>query len=410
MYVVDEATGKIIPENRCVEVVVGYSSGQLIWGFVNKKEAIIPVLYLVDDDVECLLSYEKAVRDIIFFSNLKGQYMCKEGLTEDDLLQEMYILGFGKFPYNNFSKKYEAIENFKVFNGKQQVLEKLPFRLSKHMKYTFGLEFETSQGYIPESICFRDGLIPLRDGSISGLEYSTVILEGDDGLSLLKQQIETLKRYTNFNKECSLHIHFGNFPLDPDKMFRLYRLCKILENSISRLVPTYTFCSGRYKDNGKDYCKELPSYRSFNQMYEHLVGRKFFGDFTQPHPNDIRREAKWRIPTRYFWVNFINALCYTVNKTIEFRLLRPTYNFNKILLWIYIFNAILKYAESDMSLSNIERIEDIIKAIYDEDLGEEILLGITRLQILRINQERNNDFSGQDVSLENRLFDSVSYI
>lgn len=63
-----------------------------------------------------------------------------------------------------------------------------------------------------------------------------------------------------------------------------------------------------------------------------------------------------------------------------------------------------------MSLSNIERIEDIIKAVYDEDLGEEILLGITRLQILHINQERNNDFSGQDVSLENRLFDSVSYI
>ena len=298
MYVVDEATGKIVPENRCVEVVVGYSSGQLIWGFVDKKEAILPVLYLVDGGVENLPSYEKAVRDIIFFSNSKGQYMCKEELTEDELLQEMYTLGCGGFPYNKFSRKYEAVENFKVFDGKQQILEKLPFRLSKHMKYTFGLEFETSQGYIPEPICFRDGLIPLRDGSISGLEYSTVILEGDKGLSLLKQQIETLKRYTNFNKECSLHIHFGNFPLDPDKMFRLYRLCKILESSISRLVPTYTFCSSSYKDNGKDYCNKLPSYRSFNQMYEHLVGRKFFGDFTQPHPNDIRREAKWRIPTR----------------------------------------------------------------------------------------------------------------
>ena len=112
----------------------------------------------------------------------------------------------------------------------------------------------------------------------------------------------------------------------------------------------------------------------------------------------------------YFWVNFINALCYNVNKTIEFRLLSPTYNFNKILLWIYIFNAILKYAESDKSLSNIECVEDVIKAIYEEDLREEILLGITRLKILCINQERNNDFSGQDVSLESKLFDSVSYI
>ena len=70
----------------------------------------------------------------------------------------------------------------------------------------------------------------------------------------------------------------------------------------------------------------------------------------------------------------------------------------------------MKYAESDKSLSNIERVEDVIKAVYEEDLREEILLGITRLKILRINQERNNDFSGQDVSLEGRLFDSVSYI
>lgn len=112
----------------------------------------------------------------------------------------------------------------------------------------------------------------------------------------------------------------------------------------------------------------------------------------------------------YFWVNFINALCYTVNKTIEFRLLRPTYNFNKILLWIYIFNAILKYTESDKSLSNVEYIEDVIKVVYEGDLREETLLGIKRLKILRVNQERNNDFSGQDVSLENRLFNSVSYI
>ena len=70
----------------------------------------------------------------------------------------------------------------------------------------------------------------------------------------------------------------------------------------------------------------------------------------------------------------------------------------------------MKYAESDKSLSSIERVEDVIKAFYEGDLKEEILLGISRLKILRINQERNNDLSGQDVSLEDRLFDSVSYI
>ena len=77
-----------------------------------------------------------------------------------------------------------------------------------------GFEFETSAGIIPEEIALRDGLVPLRDGSISGLEYSSVVLTPDnDGLSLLKQQLETLRQYTSFNKECALHIHFGKFPM-----------------------------------------------------------------------------------------------------------------------------------------------------------------------------------------------------
>lgn len=410
MYVIDEATGELVPEDKCFEVVVGYSLGELIFGFVNREEPLIPVIYNTNDGYIKLYSYKKAVNDIIFYSKSRGYYMCSEGLSREIIIREKYTLGCGLFPYESFSKKYEAVENFIVFNGKQQILENIPFRLSEYMDYTFGLEFETSQGYIPEHLCFRDGLIPLRDGSISGLEYSTVVLRGNDGLSLLKQQVDTLREYTNFNKECSLHIHFGNFPLDPNKLFRLYKLCKKLEDDINCLVPPYTFTSNLYKENGKDYCKRLPVYRNFDQMYEHLVGRKFFGNFTQPHPNDVTRTAKWRIPTRYYFVNFINALCYSVNKTIEFRFLRPTYNFNKILLWICIFNAILKYAESDMSLACVKSVINIVEEIYDGSLKDEIISGIIRLTVLRNNQESNNDLIGQDISLENRLFNSVSYI
>ena len=123
----------------------------------------------------------------------------------------------------------------------------MEYTLSKYLKYTFGLEFETSMGYIPEDICFRDGLIPLRDGSISGLEYSTVVLNGNDGLSLLKQELESLKEYTAFNKECSLHIHLGGFPLDPNAIIRAQTLCRLLEKDISQLVPSLTFRSSEYE-------------------------------------------------------------------------------------------------------------------------------------------------------------------
>ena len=38
-------------------------------------------------------------------------------------------------------------------------------------------------------------------------------------------------------------------------------------------------------------------------------------------------------------------LCYEGPKTIEFRFLRPTFNFTKVYTWLLVFNAILKTAE-----------------------------------------------------------------
>ena len=65
--------------------------------------------------------------------------------------------------------------------------------LGKDSKYQGEIKLSPSVkiGYIPQEICYRDGLIPLRDGSISGLEYSTVILKGNKGINLLQQQVET---------------------------------------------------------------------------------------------------------------------------------------------------------------------------------------------------------------------------
>ena len=78
----------------------------------------------------------------------------------------------------------------------------------------------------------------------------------------------------------------------------------------------------------------------------YFTGRSYFGSFVQPHPNDLTRERKWQIPQRYHMCNFVNMFCYNVNKTIEMRFLAPTYNLEKILTWLYIFNAILIYAET----------------------------------------------------------------
>lgn len=108
----------------------------------------------------------------------------------------------------------------------------------------------------------------------------------------------------------------------------------------------------------------------------------------------------------YYWVNFVNAVCYNVNKTIEFRLLRPTYNFEKILIWISIFNAILAYAEKEQNMRAYRdvNLEQVLSTVYPNDVFEYVMEGVRKLKILTINQVHNGDRIGKDVEFENNLF------
>ena len=408
MQVFDEATKQWVNIRDCKKIVLEYQSDLVVFGYTSRIDKVLKVLiktsYYDDLYFETDLDLYKGE---LLFSKSRGVYFSPINWDSDSIIMEQLIKGQGNFPYV-LSRKYEAVENFAVFKGKQVVKDiKTSYELAKHLDYTFGLEFETSQGYIPEDICYRDGLIPLRDGSITAPEYSTVVLNGNQGISLLHQQIETLKEYTSFNKECSLHVHLGNYPLKPNTIFNLYKVCKYLENELESILPRLTFCSRAYKDNEKDYCKKLKNYSSFEDMYYKLVGRKFFGSFTQAHPDDKERKRKWNVVNRYYFVNFINALCYKVNKTIEFRFLRPTYNFKKILLWLYIFNGILKYSEKYYNPDCYITLRIIIKKCYPEELANELCKGLQRLRALTINQINNGDQIGAEVWMEDELFNDL---
>ena len=407
MYVINELTGRKIGRPLSIRILVKHTPNCIIFGYVPKSNRdLIKILVKDHGSLTPYLTIYELVKDNIIFSNYHGYYISKTNLSKEEIIKYKYTMGHGDFPYS-FFREYEAVKNFKLFDGKQVILNHEKNSVFEHMKYSFGLEFETSQGYIPENICFRDGLIPLKDGSITGLEYSTVVMNGMDGLSLLKQQLNTLRKYTTYNKECSLHIHLGGFPLDPDKIYNLYKLCRNLEPQLIYLLPKSAFNTENFKDNGKSYCKKLPSASSFNSLYSFLTGRVFYGSLIQPHPNDIGRQAKWRIQTRYYWANFINLICYDVNKTMEFRFLSPTFNFNKIIIWLMIFNSILAFAESMTTFDSSIRLEDIFDYLYPTEVADILSEGCLRLSILVKNQNTNHDFIGRDTNLENDLFRDI---
>lgn len=347
-------------------------------------------------------------KEELVYSNKSGKWIPKDSKNPADLHIEQFTLGQGIFPYN-FDRRYEACESFNIFKGKQQIVNPVEFPGSKYLRYTMGFEFETSAGLIPEDLVFRDGLIPLRDGSISGLEYSSVVLTPDnDGLSLLKQQLETLRKYTSFNKECALHIHFGKFPMKEKPIYNLYLMCYYLQgNSLRQLVPPYTFDTPKYKKHrDKNYCGFIPKYGSFKEMFYDLTNMEFNGSYTDPHPADPDRHHKWNINKRYYWINFMNLLCYNVNKTVEFRFLRPTYNLEKIMVWVYIFNAMMQYAEKADKIEPNITFFDILRDIYPEDFFSNLWQkGIVNLITLTDNQVRSDDLCGAMVEEERRLFD-----
>ncbi len=398
---IDAITGDIIPYDSARRVLMDYNNGCYIWGYVSKQTFAKEGLFIPLNGKISGYGYSKNFQDRLIFSKALGKHILNLGISKQELVYHKYVLCSG-YPYS-FYKEYEAVKNFKVFDGKQVVREPIiDFPIQNFLKYTFGLEFETSIGIIPENICFEDGLIPLRDGSITGNEYSTVVMEGQYGLNLLKQQLKDLRNFTRFDKECSLHIHLGGYPLNADKIFSLYRVCLGIERELEKILPRYTFKTSCYKKSGKDYCKILPRLTNFDQLYTYLTEKKFYGSFSEAHPKDIDRERKWNIHQRYHWVNLINMVCYGVNKTVEFRLLRPTYSLEKILFWLYVFNGVMVYAENGGTPTTLLHI---LSEVYPRDIYDVLEEEYYKVSFCTDAQQSVEDYIGSRIDIENEFFE-----
>jgi hypothetical protein len=423
MKVINETTGLLEDRDNLIRAAVAYNDGILEIGWCSPEDPLLAKFYSPGEYKGCdFIRKSKELEEHIIYSNRMGCYIIKDNLSQREILEESLILGRNGFPYS-FNREYEAVHCFDKFKNKQQILSKVNYPLANYLKYSFGVEFETYSGYVPEEICYRDGLIPLRDGSLDGgIEYSTVVLNGNDGLNLLKQQIDTLKKYTAFNKECSLHFHFGDYPVTERHAWSLYLVWKLIENEIEKFIPAYSFKTARYKKSGKDYCKPLPSYNTFSGLYTYLASQKFFGSLTQVHPADPDKRSKWNIHSRYHNVNLVNFVCYTGPKTIEFRFLRPTFNYHKITLWLYIFNAILMYAENlantSNTLSDITKkvrnreitLSKIIYTMYPDEVSDIIFADLQLLNLVIINQSGLEDYIGLRTDIEDSIIDPEKII
>lgn len=59
---------------------------------------------------------------------------------------------------------------------------------------------------------------------------------------------------------------------------------------------------------------------------------------------------------------------------------------------------------STVPLKGTVTLEHIIRMVYPADLANRILVGMTKLRILTINQSSNNDLIGEHIHMEEELF------
>lgn len=231
---------------------------------------------------------------------------------------------------------------------------------------TFGLEFECAHGNLPLHHQNRTGVVLCRDGSLKdenghpGPEFVTIPLKGAKGLQTISTLCKELTKRTDLNLNCSLHIHFGTIPTNRNFLVTLFRLCNKIQNEMFNMFPYYKAQPEGIKN--KNYNKKLPSLsilRANVQMnkesFDEYINRGYKQIFTwlaEGYIPDKKRnrknkkhpaQAKWDRHERYYWVNFMNTI-FSDRNTIEFRLHGPTTNAQKTINWLFICNAILKYA------------------------------------------------------------------
>lgn len=356
-------------------------------------------------------------------SSLNPIFLCRYSQIEE--LKAYKSLGVNRFylnsekPYDRSTLKsgvYQKGQSFKYKNDKYNS------NLIANNNFTFGVELETAKGTVPIDL-FSDYNLRVectRDGSITGGEYVTGILQKDRGFYDLYKICRILSKYTQVDTKCGVHVHIGNiffnksftnlayilgYKIQNELFSYLHKsrkdnpMCGFLEpyiakiginayNQFSTKIADKFFYSFLYKK--MTHGKQHLNFR-VNKAHRHHGGR-FCGRYQNPFNGAITSDQ-----FRYKWLNFIScnfnqrgsqmafAVPSSLKKkvkskdypykylTLEFRPYQATLNYFEIELWILFCMAFCSYVvnNSYKILNNdIITVKDVILDSYPMDVYE----------------------------------------
>lgn len=356
-------------EKTCVRGVVGFKEdGSLIIGWYT------PNLYNNCEVQHPILGRFNAINSDILLENgwaedfSTGVWHIKKDVSR--LQKPRNEIDHTKKGYNLEDNTVEMLNKISLYESRSPIFSKDVRRYGKMLdNLTFGLEIECEKGYLPEHIQNRLGVVICRDGSLHtnndkiGPEFVTIPLKGAKGLQTIVDLSKELSKRTSIGLNCSLHIHFGNIPTTRMFLISLFRLGNKVQNELFTMFPFYK--TNPEVKGGKNYCQKLPTLsiyaaeESMNQEefseYINSNYKKLFswlGEGCQPDKQYNRKEKKhpagtmkWSWHKRYYWLNFMNTI-FSNRNTLEFRLHTPTTNAQKMINWLFICAAIVRYANT----------------------------------------------------------------
>lgn len=307
-------------------------------------------------------------------------------------------------------------------------------KLAKLIKgYKYGLEIESSKGYIKTCDLYKHGFVPLIDGSlrneegrIVSYEFTSIPLEGDKGLQNIIDFCKILQQRCEFDIKCSLHIHISGYKESKNNLVVIYKLLTLLQDELLEMFPYYKTDPSGVKN--KNYCRKLKEL-SVNinncdkEEYKELINYQFksiFSMLTSGHSPDSTFNntnlihpiggSKWNIGSRYAIYN-LNTYVFQSQRTIESRLSSPTFNKYKIIYWLLINIAILKYAETNAS--NILKRDKIslneILDVYSTNMfGKDVSL-VLKAYVEQRKQEFKKALSKNDKIGEEDMKNDYNY-
>lgn len=426
------STDKIIYDNYSRKYVLK-NSCSMINGIINKEGEI--GLFSENDFTVNLVDVKgRTSAKICLNDQIAKELGYIECLSDGNFYKEASLDAAGlesmkkkAIPSHERSKSYNLAADPEKWKQLQNIYEKLELKIEPSSQeisrfigdYSFGMEMEFINGFLPKRIRQKYGLKALKDGSLrhengEGLEVVTVPMAGAKGIQVEKEFIREASIRCEVNNLCSVHFHFGNVRKDKLFVLSLYNTMSLIQSELIKYFP-YSRVN-TIKADGKVYCTPLPDLKmkfgyilkskdeeefkfrtvtEFNKLYTWLNngkslaeeygkreivretvirnGKKMFHDkwlkniYTTKNVYHAVEGEKWNKTTRYLLLNFLN-LFFSKSHTLEFRLAEGSTNPTKILSWQIICASILRYAEDiKRGLSNTSlRLEDILKAQLPE--------------------------------------------